>query len=221
MGPGVRHGHAGPAGQLVTTPAPWRARGLAVLVLLVALVIPAVWLLRQPHLSREHGEEVATDAAAVPPPAVNVRPVPPPTRTSDVTTPPPDGGPGPHPLEVMADGIPIMPAHPDQPRPDGPVHPHPITPQHRRIFRENALVSGLHDALDALDAVALRRLLREYRDEYPEDEQQLQRGFELLAECLEHRDSADVRAQARAYWETERASTLRRHVRRVCLEHAP
>lgn len=205
----------------MTAPAPWRARVLALLALLVVLVIAAVWLLRRPRLSPEHGKEAATDAAAAPPPVVNVRPIPPPTRTSDVTTPRPDAGPAPHPLEVMADGIPIMPAHPDQPRPDGPVHPHPITPQHRRIFRENALVSGLHDALDARDTVALRRLLGEYRDEYPEDEQQLQRGFELLAQCLEHPDRADIQVQARRYWETERASTLRRHVRRLCLEHAP
>lgn len=204
----------------MTTPAPRRVLVVALLALLTVLVIAAVWLLRRPPLSPAR-TAVATDAAAAPPTATNVRRVPLPARPSAFTTPRPDAGPTTQPLEVMADGIPIMPAHPDQPRPDGPVHPHPITPQHRRIFRENALVSGLHDALDARDAVALRRLLREYRAEFPGDEQQLQRGFELLAECLEHRDRADVQARAHDYWDTERASTLRRYVRRVCLENAP
>jgi hypothetical protein len=158
---------------------------------------------------------------------------PAPTSASTATTPPrprtpvaarpsarADAGSKPKPLEYMADGIPIMPAGPNDPHPDGPVHPHPITPEHRRLYRENALISGLHDAMDAGDAAAMRRLLKEYKAEYPEDDQKLQSGFELLADCLPH-PSAETRTRAQRYWEEERASTVRRYVRRLCLEGKP
>lgn len=192
----------------------------ALMVLLVALLIAGGALLQR----RARPGAVVEDAS----PRPQARPAAAAARRTErsesqenrtrTETSRPDAEPAPVAPEVMADGIPIMPARDDAPRPYGPVHPHPITPQHRRLFRENALVSGLDDAVDARDAPALRRLLREYRDEYPEDEQQLQDGFELLAECLEHPGAAETRARAHRYWDQQRASTLRRHVRRVCLE---
>jgi hypothetical protein len=99
---------------------------------------------------------------------------------------------------------------------DEPRDPHPITPAHERIFRENHFIGALNGAMDARDAAGLRRLLTRYREDYPEDALGLQEGYELIASCLE-RPSAETEAAARRYYETETASTLRRHVRRHCL----
>jgi hypothetical protein len=95
--------------------------------------------------------------------------------------------------------------------------PHPITPQHERIFRENRLIGQLNGAMDVRDAKGLRRLLAEYREEYPEDEHVLQDGYQLVIDCIESPGEAS-RAAAKKYWETELASGIRRHIRRHCLE---
>jgi hypothetical protein len=119
---------------------------------------------------------------------------------------------------VADDGLPIMPAAPDALRPDGPVHPHPITPAHRRIFRENRLVGALNGAMDVRDVGAMRALLAAYRADYPEDDEMLQDGYALIAECFENPGEA-TRAAARSWADTHRGSTLRRFVNRHCLEN--
>ncbi len=110
-----------------------------------------------------------------------------------------------------------MPPGANDPRPDGPVHPHPITPQHQRIYRENRLVGELNGAMDVKDVPALRKLLEEYRRDYPEDDNMLQDGYAVIADCLEHPGEA-TRAAATQWAETHRGSTLRRFVNRHCLE---
>jgi hypothetical protein len=99
-------------------------------------------------------------------------------------------------------------------------HPHPITPEHQRIFEENNRVGALNGAMDQGDFAALRRMNAAYRRDYPEDDQVLQEGYDLIADCLEQRSPAVIEA-ARRFWQTHRASTLRRHVRRHCLEDRP
>lgn len=96
-----------------------------------------------------------------------------------------------------------------------PEHPHPITPEHQRIFEENNRVGALNGAMDRGDFVALRRLNAAYGRDYPEDAHALQRAYDLIADCLEQRTPRAVDA-ARRFWQTNRASTLRRHVRRHC-----
>jgi len=96
-------------------------------------------------------------------------------------------------------------------------HPHPITPQHERIYRENQLTFSLDGAVDVEDVAGIRRLLAIYRQEFPEDSQVLQQGYEIIANCLE-RPGAANRAAAQRFYDTEIASALRRHVRRHCLE---
>jgi hypothetical protein len=95
--------------------------------------------------------------------------------------------------------------------------PHPITPEHRRIFEENNRIGALNGAMDRGDFAALRRMNAAYRRDYPEDAHVLQRGYDLIADCLEQRTPDAVDA-ARRFWELQRASTLRRYVRRHCLE---
>ena len=97
-------------------------------------------------------------------------------------------------------------------------HPHPITTEHRRLQRELQLIAAMNDALDRQDAQALRGLLERYAQHDPEDTQGLQQGYRQLADCLEHLDAA-TKETARAYYDRERASVLRRYIRRTCLEH--
>ena len=112
--------------------------------------------------------------------------------------------------------VPVRDPSPDDSH-DGPVHPHPITEQHQRIFRENQLIGALDGAMDVNDGPGLRRLLLQYRQEYPEDPNALQTGYEIIADCLEHPGPA-ARAAAQRYYDVERGSTLRRFVARHCLE---
>lgn len=99
--------------------------------------------------------------------------------------------------------------------PDGE-RPHPITPEHERIFRENRLIGAMNGAMDVEDAEGLRRLLAEYRQEYPEDDQELSDGYAVIADCLDA-PGAEARAAAERWAEEHRGSTLRRFVLRHCL----
>jgi len=60
-------------------------------------------------------------------------------------------------------------------------------------------------------------LLAQYRDEYPEDAHVLQRGYELIADCME-RPGPETRGVAQRYYDEELDSGLRRYIRRYCLE---
>ena len=112
------------------------------------------------------------------------------------------------------------PAHDDE-APDELRKPHPITPQHQRIFEENSRIGAMNYAMDRGDFAALRRLNSEYRQDYPEDADVLKEGYALIADCLEQRTPRAI-AAARRFWQTQRGSSLRRYVRRHCLEgHTP
>ena len=121
---------------------------------------------------------------------------------------------------VTSDGLPIVPPHDDDPRPDGPMHPHPITSEHQRIFAENRLIGALNGAMDVKDAPGMRRLLEQYRREYPEDDNQLQDGYAVIADCFEHPGAAS-RAAAERWLPSHNGSTLKRFVNRHCLEPQP
>jgi len=95
--------------------------------------------------------------------------------------------------------------------------PHPITPEREKIQRGNQLVGALNDAMDRHDVKEMRRLVEIYREHEPPDENKLQEGYARIADCLQE-PSEEARARAQAYYDTERASTLRRYVRRACLE---
>src|SRR5262249_57087426 len=99
----------------------------------------------------------------------------------------------------------------------GPVHPHPITPRHVRIQQENRLIGALNDAMNLSDGPELHALLDRYRAEFPEDPNGLQAGYQVIVQCLEHPGTAS-REAARRYYDEARASTLRRFVRRHCLD---
>lgn len=132
-------------------------------------------------------------------------------------------GPPPHvaksaePLEYARDGLPIRPASSAFVHDGGLMHSHPVTPEHERLYRENDLIGRLNAAMDARDAARMRGLLKQYRDEYPEDANVLQDGYELIANCLEH-PSPESLAIAKKYYDERLDSGLRRYIRRHCLE---
>lgn len=100
-------------------------------------------------------------------------------------------------------------------------HPpsHPIDAQRQRIYRENNFHAAMMSAMNQSDVPGLRALVAEYRSAYPEDEFQLQEGYSLVANCLDQL-TAERQEQARHYWRTNRSSTVRRFIRRYCLERS-
>jgi hypothetical protein len=85
-----------------------------------------------------------------------------------------------------------------------------------RIQRENGLIGAMNDAMDLADGPRLRKILNEYRTEFPEDPNQLQEGYRIVADCLEHPGPAAT-AAAQRYYDVERGSILRLFVGRHCL----
>jgi hypothetical protein len=102
------------------------------------------------------------------------------------------------------------------PSSDDMEHPHPITAKHVRIQHENVLIGTMNDAMDLGDGATLRRFLKQYEDEYPEDPNDLQRGYRIIADCLE-RPGAESQAAGQRYYDVERGSILRVFVGRHCL----
>jgi hypothetical protein len=170
--------------------APWV--GLGVLVVAAAIL----WsLFREPEMAR-------------PKPASTPREAP---AAAATTAPAPVAS-----TELAEDGIAIMAAGPSDHSADDPRHPHPVTPTHLRNFRQLNMVAVLNGAMDVGDVDELRRVNRQYREEYPEATL-LQDGYDIIANCIQERTQA-TREAAERYWETAIASNLRRYVRRHCLE---
>jgi hypothetical protein len=171
---------------------------------LSAVVIAAGWLLWPRHAARQSQPSVADDTVAVAPPA--------PPVLARAPKPPP--APAEH---VAADGIGFVPPHDGDPRPSGPLHPHPISAQHQRIFAENRVAFALDDATDAKDVAVMKDLLAQYRRDFPEDQWQLQDGYAVIIDCLEHPGSASRQAAER-WLDQNNGSTVKRSVLRNCIE---
>jgi hypothetical protein len=175
-----------------------------------AVVAMVAWL-----VLRGRTEEVTASAPGDEPatPAAEARRLPPVPRTPDPPAPKPYNE---ETETVTSDGVPIAP-----PRGEvlGAAHPHPITPQHERIYGENRLVGAIEGAMEVKDAAGMRRLLAQYRREYPEDDQELQDGYGVIADCIEH-PGAGPRAAAERWLDSHNGSTAKRYVLRYCLEPA-
>ncbi|HMF44885.1 MAG TPA: hypothetical protein VKQ32_29635 [Polyangia bacterium] len=184
---------------------------LVVLIGALLVCLAAIW-----HFARGGDEPPAPPPVAEDEPAPATAPAPapaPPRRTPEPAQPP-----APDPEEVItSDGIPIAP-----PRGEviGPHHPHPITPQHLRIFGENRLIGAIEGAMEIKDTAGMRRLLEKYRREYPEDDQEAQDGYAIIADCIDHRDAA-TRAAAERWLDSHNGSSVKRYVLRHCVEPPP
>lgn len=172
---------------------------LGPIAVLVLLGLGALFVLSTEGSPKEKPAAVVTDASPptrAPPPAPSMTPA----------------------LDYAADGVPFKPRDPSTPDPEGPMHPHPVTPEHERIFRENNLFGAISGAMDRRDTRGMRELLAEYRADYPEDTHLLQAGFSVIADCIDHPGVAST-AAARAYYHANKASNIRRYVRRHCFEN--
>jgi hypothetical protein len=177
-------------------------------VALGAIVIATGWLL-WPRASARHGApSLADDTEATPPP----EPPPRPAFVPDAKRPAPSAR-----EHVADDGIGFMPQHDGDPKPPGPLHPHPISPQHLRIFAENRIAFALDDATDAKDVAVMKQLLAQYRREFPEDQWQLQDGYAVIIDCLEH-PGPEARRAAERWLDQNNGSTVKRSVLRNCME---
>ena len=191
------------------------ARIVAALVLVLgAVTLLAGWLFGGRRHERRQVSEISTPAENTPPPAAPERADPSQPLPSREPRPPSPPRADEH---VAADGIGFMPLHEGDPRPSGPLHPHPITPTHQRIFAENRIAFALDDATDSKDVAAMKALLEQYRRDFPEDHWQLQSGYAVIIDCLEHPGAAS-RAAAERWLETNNGSTVKRAVLRNCID---
>jgi hypothetical protein len=165
----------------------------------------AFWLLfHKDKAPPEPLPEQASTQALVEPRPVEPPPMPSPPAAPPVFRAAPEAS---KPEPVPYDQNPGMPSH-------------PITPEHERIARENSLIQQMNDAMDLKDGARLRKLVGDHAAEFPEDANQLREGYEIVADCLEHPGPATTRAGER-FFEAERGSTLRRFVKRHCIDAQP
>ena len=184
---------------------------LFALVAGLVIVLAAIWY----FLRRAETHEAAPPAAAEEEARAPVAETPPaPARPAPAAPAPP---PPTKEEPVAEDGVPFMPAHDGDPIPEGYRHFHPITPKHKRLYKENGLIESLNGAMDVKDAPGLRKLLAQYKREYPEDEWELQGGYAAIADCFDHPGDA-TRAAAKAWVEAHNGSPLKRFVNRHCFE---
>lgn len=174
-----------------------------------AIVIAAGWLFSAGRSGRHGPASLAEDTVATAPPA----PPPSPPLARDAKRPAAPAAPE----HVAADGIGFMPPHDGDPKPPGPLHPHPISAQHQRLFAENRIAFALDDATDAKDVTAMKALLSQYRRDFPEDQWQLQSGYAVIIDCLEHPGPASRQAAER-WLDQNNGSTVKRSVLRNCIE---
>ena len=191
-----------------------RRRALVLAALAFVVLVGVVgWIIgRKPKVEVAVEESAPAEAAQAPAEPLST------LRRAPSAAPP--SKPKPRPLEYMSDGVPIMPVSSADEQPTSFAHPHPITSAHLRIYRENNLLYQLNEAMDGREVVRLRALLAVYREEYPEDPNEMQEGYELIADCIGN-PSDEVHARAQRYFKEEIASTLRRFVLRHCLDGKP
>jgi hypothetical protein len=187
---------------------PHRSNRSFVIAGLAACALGA-WLV---HRARQPDAPAATEEVRAETEPSEAPPAPPPRHRPP--PPPPAAAPPPRDEIITSDGLPIMPVRGEA---TGPAHPHPITPRHLRIFAENRLIGGIEGAMEVKDTAGMRRLLEQYRREYPEDDYQLQDGYALIADCLDHRDDG-TRAAAERWLDQHNGSGTKRFLVRYCID---
>jgi hypothetical protein len=98
-------------------------------------------------------------------------------------------------------------------------HPHPITRNHERLYRDVDLLREADDAIKAGEYDRARELLAQHRRELAGMSAVEEEGLWLLADCAQRRRAEDVE-RVRSFYEEHTDSTVRRRLRRACLEPA-
>ncbi len=115
---------------------------------------------------------------------------------------------------------PVAPPEPTQaPGAELRLRPHPITPEREATAAQHAELHAIESAIEARDFPRARQLLDEHRRR-PASEIEWEDqwdGFEAVLDCIEHPGPAS-RQRAERFVDENRASPLRRRVRRACLE---
>ncbi|MFM2417648.1 MAG: hypothetical protein RL385_2371 [Pseudomonadota bacterium] len=119
---------------------------------------------------------------------------------------------------VDAQTKPAMPAHHlSNKRRVAEGAPHPISHEHVRQFRDVDLLRAADAALGAGQIEEARAILASHHLEMPALSQVEEEALWLLADCVED-PSADRVARVQQFYDDHPASTLRRRLRRLCLE---
>jgi hypothetical protein len=98
-------------------------------------------------------------------------------------------------------------------------HPHPITRDHERLYRDVDLLHAADEAIQAGAFDRARALLTEHHRELAGMSAVEEEGLWLLADCAEHTSAENVE-RVRSFYEEHTDSTVRRRLRRACLERA-
>jgi hypothetical protein len=123
-----------------------------------------------------------------------------------------------HTLGQLAHAAQLAAPEPEaSPRPEPP---HPITADHRRLYRDVDLLQAADDAISAQRFAEARALLAQHRRELPGMSVIEEEGLWLLTDCAELRNPQNV-ARVQAFYDEHSASTVRRRLRRACLEAEP
>jgi hypothetical protein len=141
---------------------------------------------------------------------------------ADTFEPPPEEQPKPTPARSASPSAErshvgeVVGPHPDDPHLPGMV-PHPQTPEHERIQAENRLIQELNDLMAFRKTKEMREKLVDYKKLDPSDIDATQAGYLVIANCIDFPGDASM-AAARQFYDTQRHSSLRRFVRRICFE---
>jgi len=179
------------------------------IALAVAAAAVGLWLVLSPADERADAPDEVVDAdsarAVVPEPAPSPPPLPQPAAA-------PRAGP------AAPTGPSVVGPHPDDPHEPGMI-PHPMDEARKRLHAENHLILLLNEAMSFRNVKEMRELLVEYRQLDPTDKDASQVGYAIIADCIDAPGEASL-AAARHFYDTQRHSSLRRFVRRICFENS-
>jgi hypothetical protein len=119
-------------------------------------------------------------------------------------------------LRLLAAAEPETAARPGR---DHHAHPHPITPDHERLYRDVDLLQEADEAIKTGEYARARVLLAQHHRELAGMSAVEEEGLLLLADCAEHGRAEDVE-RVRSFYEEHTDSSVRRRLRRACLEPA-
>lgn len=98
-------------------------------------------------------------------------------------------------------------------------HPHPITREHERLFRDVDLLHAADEAIKEGAFESARDLLARHHRELRGMSTVEEEGLLLLADCAQEPNSDNL-ARAQSFYDEHTESSVRRRLRRGCLELA-
>jgi hypothetical protein len=97
--------------------------------------------------------------------------------------------------------------------------PHPITHAHARLYRDLDLLHAADEAIKNGAYDEARALLAQHHRDLPGISTVEEEGLLLLADCAERPSTSNV-ARVQSFYDVHSESTVRRRLRRACLELA-